>query len=257
MDKEMAELVEQYLQETQGSVIFHTAPAVHRVIPVEEAVPVDIEVYPYERASELIDNAKAWGVRDCLCRVQRRLVGEPCDHPVENCLLFAPVEGAFAADEATRAITREEALRILREAREAGLVHTTGNYQDRRTYYGRTYICNCCTCSCGILRSVAEFGVRTAVAHSDFRAHVDEELCIGCGTCLDRCQFGALSVPDDVCLVNRDRCMGCGLCVSVCRVDALSLHRLPAEETLPLPATRDEWMAQRAEARGIEIEAVL
>ena len=82
------------------------APAIHRVIPVEEAVPAGIEVYPYERATELLENAKAWGVRDCICRVQQKLVGKGCDRPVENCLVFAPVEGVFDGSEITRPITK-------------------------------------------------------------------------------------------------------------------------------------------------------
>ena len=252
MDTELAELFEEYLQATKGSAIVRNRPAIHRVIPVEEAIPVDLEIFPYERASELLENAKSWAVRDCICRVQTELIGRGCDHPVENCLTFAPVEAAFSNSEVSRAITKDEALRILHEAEDAGLVHSTGNYRDNHSY-----ICNCCTCSCGILRSIAEFGLPTSAAHSDFRAKVDDELCTGCGTCLDRCQFGALSVPEDICVVDRIRCMGCGLCATVCPVDAMWLERLPVEETLPLPATHRDWMAKRAEARGIELSEVL
>ncbi len=252
LDAELAALFEQYLQETQGGSITRNAPAVHRVIPVEEAIPFDLEIFPYERASELIEEAKAWGVRDCICRVQRRLIGRECDHPVNNCLVFAPVEGVFDHSEVSRAITKEEALRILREAEEAGLVHSTGNFRD-----GNYYICNCCTCCCGILRGVAEFGIPTALARSDFRAVVDAELCIGCGDCVERCQFGALSIPDDVCQVDYTRCVGCGLCATVCPADALCLERRPEGETPPLPTDNKEWMTWRAKDRNIPISDVL
>jgi electron transport complex protein RnfB len=252
LDKELATLFEQYIQETQGGGITRNAPALQRVIPVEEAVPFDLEIFPYERATELLEGAKSWGVRDCICRVQRRLIGKGCDHPVENCLVFAPVEGAFDHSEVDRAITKEEALQILREAEEAGLVHSTGNFRDRHYY-----ICNCCTCCCGILRGVAEFGIPTAVARSDFRTVVDADACVGCGDCVERCQFGALSVPDDVCVVEDARCVGCGLCASVCPTDALHLERRPQGEVPPPPANRKEWMAQRAEERGISILDVL
>ena len=245
MDAEMADLFEQYYQESQGLFARYT-PSIHRVIPVEEAVPASVEIYPYERASELLESAKAWGVRDCICRVQQKLVGKGCDRPVENCLLFAPVEGAFDHSKTDRAITKEEALRILREAEDAGLVHSPGNYRD-----GNYYICNCCTCCCGILRSVAEFGMPTAIARSDFYAVVDAEVCVGCGACLERCQFGALAVPDDVCMVEATRCVGCGLCVTVCPADALHLERRPAGEVPPPPANHRDWMAQRAQARGL------
>jgi ferredoxin len=252
MDEEMATLFEQFIQETRGSAIVRDEPSIHRVIPVEEAIPFDLEIFPYERASDLLEEAKAWGVRDCICRVQQKLVGKACEHPIENCLLFAPTEGAFTHHEATRAINKEEALQILHDAEEAGLVHSTGNYRDRHFY-----ICNCCTCSCGVLRSVAEFGIPTAVARSDFRAVVDAELCIGCGDCVGRCQFGALAVPEDICAVDLARCVGCGLCASVCPTDALHLERRPKGE-VPLPPTnRKEWLERRAEAREISLDEIV
>ena len=133
MDRELAELFERYFQEIRGLFSAHS-PSVHRVIPVEEAVPAGIQIYPYERATELLENAKAWGVRDCICRVQQKLIGKGCERPVENCLSFAPVEGVFDHSETTRAISKEEALRLLHEAEEAGLVHSPGNYRDGNNY---------------------------------------------------------------------------------------------------------------------------
>ena len=260
MDVEMATLFEQYLQETRGGSIVRDEPAVHRVIPVEEAIPFDLEIFPYERATELLENAKSWGVRDCICRVQQKLVGKGCDQPIENCLVFAPVESAFDHREVDRAITKEEALRILHETEEAGLVHSTGNYRD-----GHNYICNCCTCCCGILRSVAEFGVPTTAIRSDFHTVVDAEMCSGCGDCVERCQFEALSVPDDVpstgsgqcCVVDYTRCVGCGLCAAVCPTESLYLERRPEGEVPLPPADIKEWMVQRAQGRGISISDVL
>ena len=252
MDKELAELFEQYMQETQGGTITRSTPSLHRVIPVAEAIPFDLEVYPYEQAAEMVKNAKSWGVRDCICRVQQKLVGKGCDHQVENCLAFAPIEGVFDRDPVSRTISKEKALRILEEAAEAGLVHCPGNYRDE-IYY----ICNCCTCCCGILRGVAEFGVPTAIARSDFHAAVNEEVCIGCGECVERCQFDALSVPEDVCRVEYARCVGCGVCVITCPTDALHLERRPEGEVPLPPANQRAWMEQRAEARGIRLEEIL
>jgi len=251
LDEELATLFEQYYQETQG-VFASYAPPLHRVIPVEEAIPAGVEIYAYEQATALLENAQAWGVRDCICRVQQKLLGKGCDRPVENCLVFAPVAGVFDRSETTRAIAKEEALRILREAEDAGLVHSPGNYRD-----GNFYICNCCTCCCGVLRGVAEFGHPTAIASSGFLAVVDAGACIGCGDCLERCQFGALAVPDDVCVVDAVRCVGCGLCATVstghyvCPADALRLARRPEGQVPPLPADLMDWMAQRAQARGL------
>jgi electron transport complex protein RnfB len=246
MDRELAELFEAYFQEVYSLGGRQGGLSVHRVIPVEEAVPAGVEIYPYERASELLENAKSWGVRDCICRVQQKLVGKGCDRPVENCISFAPVEGAFDGSDVTRPISKEEAFQILREAEDAGLVHSPGNYRD-----GNYYICNCCTCCCGVLRSVAEFSIPTAVAKSDFVLVVDDDLCAGCGDCLARCQFGALALPDGVCVVDPGRCVGCGLCVVVCPSEALHLERRPPGEVPPPPADFMDWMAQRAKERGL------
>jgi ferredoxin len=245
LDRELAMLFEQYYQEVKGPFT-HYAPPFLRVIPVEEAIPAGIEIYPYERATELLESAKAWGVRECICRLQQKLIGEGCDRPVENCLVFAPVEGVFDRSEVTRAITKEEAKSILFEAEEAGLVHSPGNYQD-----GNYYICNCCTCCCGLLRNVAESGVPTVIARSDFVAIADTEACAGCGDCVARCQFGALVVVDELCLVDAERCVGCGLCTTVCPTEALHLYRRAEGEVPPPPMTSKEWRAQRALARGL------
>ncbi|MGD2144678.1 MAG: 4Fe-4S binding protein [Anaerolineae bacterium] len=252
MDVDLATVMEEYLQETRGAGITQDTPAVHRVIPIEESIPFELEIFPYERASDLLENASSWGVRDCICRVQQRLLEKGCDHPVENCLVFAPAEGAFDRSDVDRAITKAEALRILREAEESGLVHSTGNY--REPHY---YICNCCTCCCGILRGVAEFGVPTAVAKANFRAAVSTPECIGCGDCLDRCQFGALALLDDVCRVDLSRCVGCGVCAIACPTEALTLERRPEGEVPPPPADIKEWGQQRAEERGISLSDVL
>ncbi len=41
--------------------------------------------------------------------------------------------------------------------------------------------------------------------------------CIGMGSCVKACQFGALSIGDDsLPVVNHDRCVGCGACVKAC-----------------------------------------
>ena len=245
LDKELAMLFEQYFLELQGGLV-QNGPPIHRVIPVREAVPAGIQIYPYEKASQLVENASAWGVRDCICRLQQKLIGKGCDRPLEVCLALAPVSGAFDHSETTRAISKEEAFRILDDAAEAGLVHSPGNFQD-----GHYYICNCCTCCCGVLRNIAEFSVPTAIASSGFVAVVDASVCAGCGDCLERCQFGALSVPESVCVVDAMRCVGCGLCVSVCPLQALKLERPATREVSPPPETFAEWIVQRAEARGM------
>jgi electron transport complex protein RnfB len=252
IDEEMARLFEAYLQETQGGAILNNQPSIHRVIPVQEAIPVDLEVFPFEHAAELIDRARSWGILDCICRVQQKLVGKGCDHTVDNCMAFAPVEGLFGGGSHIRAVSKRDALRILEEAAQEGLVHSTGNYRD-----GNFHICNCCACCCGILRGISEFGIPSAIAHSDFEATVDGETCTGCGECVEQCQLGALSLGDEVCEVDLARCIGCGVCTLACPTDALHLQRR-AEGATPLPPwDNDEWLEQRAKDRGVSLERVM
>jgi electron transport complex protein RnfB len=250
MDEELAQLFEQYYREVFKDV-FQDDPSVHRVIPVDKAIPFELEVFPYERAVELLDGAKSWGVRDCICRVQQRFVGRVCDHEIENCLLFASAENVFNNTELTRPITKEDSLRILGEAAQAGLVHCTAGHRSPLNY-----ICNCCTCCCGVLRGLVEFGMPAAVACSDFYASVDSALCSACGSCIERCPFGALMISEDVCVVDRARCMGCGLCVSACSTGAACLKRRPEGEVPSTPKDIPTWMTLRAENRGISMSAI-
>jgi ferredoxin len=133
--------------------------------------------------------------------------------------MFAPKrENAYDDDELTKVVTKEEALKILKDSEEAGLVHCTMNIQT-----GQNYICNCCTCCCGVLRGLTQHEQPYAFVKSDFLIEVDNDLCTGCGTCVDRCQFAALDVPEDISVVNTDRCIGCGVCAISCPEGALQL----------------------------------
>lgn len=244
LDAEMARLFEAMLQETHGIGIVDRHPALQRIIPVEQSIDAGIEVLPHEQASALVNAALAWGVRECICRKQQRLIGAGCEHERMNCLGLAPVENAFANQSYVRAIDKDEAMRILHQAEEEGLVHCVANQQR-----GLYYICNCCECCCAILRGMIQFGQQHALARSDFRARVDAELCTGCGTCQERCHFGALILVDEICTVNAERCMGCGLCATACPTQALVLERHTAQERSEPPVDHRQWQAERLAGR--------
>ncbi len=40
--------------------------------------------------------------------------------------------------------------------------------------------------------------------------------CLGCGTCVEKCNFGALSIKDGIAVVDKEKCVACGLCVQAC-----------------------------------------
>ena len=63
------------------------------------------------------------------------------------------------------------------------------------------------------------------LASSGYVCDVDVDLCIGCGTCEEICQFGAVSVLDAYSIIHYEQCMGCGVCIEHCTQEALSLIR--------------------------------
>ncbi|MHA1953242.1 MAG: ATP-binding protein [Candidatus Heimdallarchaeaceae archaeon] len=251
MDAEFAKLTDEYFKKAKHGGMMTSKPEIHRVIPVNKVIKTEIEVHPYEEVERFIDESKSWGIRDCICKVQQRLVGKECNHSETVCMLFTPFENSFVNDKNTKPITKEESFEILRQAEEAGLVHTTRNTQS-----STFYICNCCTCCCGILRGLTEFDQPHAFAKANYVMNVDEELCIGCETCLERCQFEALEIIEDICHVN-SRCVGCGVCALVCPEDALQLEKRKMNELENYPATTKEWNEQKAKARNIDLSELM
>jgi heterodisulfide reductase subunit A-like polyferredoxin len=93
---------------------------------------------------------------------------------------------------------------------------------------GRFYaICNCCSCCCGAMQ--AHQNATPMLASSGYVAQVDADLCAGCGTCVECCQFAAISLDDGFARIDAAACMGCGVCVSKCPQEALGLVRDPAK----------------------------
>jgi electron transport complex protein RnfB len=250
IDAELAQLFEDYYQKAFRQALT-MQPPLTRVIPIGESMRMDVEVRPFESMTDIVNSAQAWGVVDCICRTQQALIGDPCEHPLDVCMLLSETPGVFDHSPAVRSLTREEAMATLQRAADAGLVHSVSNNQQ-----GMWYICNCCTCSCAVLRGMADLGIANIIARSAFVNQVDEALCAGCGLCVEHCQFGALSL-EDIVSVDRIRCVGCGLCVSACPDEALSLVRRPDEEILTPPVTEADWRAERAAARGLDLGEVL
>jgi electron transport complex protein RnfB len=250
MDGELAQLFETYYRQAFVNVMAVT-PQIHRVLPIGESIDLGVEVQPYESALEILSSWQAWGVLDCICRRQKAMIGEACEHPLEVCMVMSRRPGAFDSDPGIRALSLEEAKDKLLEASEAGLVHTVGNRQQ-----DVFYICNCCTCSCGLLRGIAEFGMANVVARSSFVNTVDEYLCTGCGLCEEYCQFAAL-VTDQVAIVDENRCVGCGVCVINCPDGAMSLTRRPDREIGEVPVSDFDWGMKRAASRGLDLSELL
>ena len=62
--------------------------------------------------------------------------------------------------------------------------------------------------------------------------------CMGFGTCVEVCAFGALSIVDGLATVDASKCTGCGACVAVCPKSVLTL--IPKRENVAV-ACNSHW----------------
>jgi ferredoxin len=244
MDKELADLFEQYFEDTFAhETSLQTVPL--RTIPVDRALDVSWPVAPYEDIREIIKSKDKIAVADCVCRVQQGKLDQDCDKPLEACFMFGSHAKYYVERGMGRWIDQGETLQILDQCEEAGLVPQPFNAQNPGG------MCNCCGDCCGMLRALKKHPRPAERVITNYYAQVDRDLCASCETCLERCQMEAITIgPDDMAVVDRDRCIGCGLCVPTCETEALSLHLIPEEERRDPPATAQETMMQMAQQRG-------
>ncbi|MDQ7783257.1 MAG: 4Fe-4S binding protein [Desulfomonilaceae bacterium] len=247
MDREFADLFEQYFTEAFGSQgIAQGAPM--RTVPVNKAINHSWPVAPYEDIREIIKSKAEISVADCVCRVQQGLLNKACDSPLEVCFQFGSHAHFYVDKGMGRYVTQEEALGIIDKCEEAGLVSQPFVAQDAGG------LCNCCGDCCGILRSIKMHPKPSEMVYTNYFAEVDADACSACGTCTDRCQMEAIVVgSDDVAEVDRDRCIGCGLCVTTCPSEALSLRQKPEAERRDPPATGKDYIMGLASARGTSL----
>lgn len=60
--------------------------------------------------------------------------------------------------------------------------------------------------------------------HSSLGPKIVRKRCRGCGTCIEKCAFDALSMVDGKARIDLGRCGGCGLCIAVCPHGAVQVR---------------------------------
>jgi Pyruvate/2-oxoacid:ferredoxin oxidoreductase delta subunit len=247
-EKKLARLFEKLLQELREQTqhnydalapLFNAAPAVDRtvpartgedgkaikVIPVEKSLDIGDEfILPSQTVEEIINKFDDIAVGHCFCRQRRSLLGDHCstNAPVLNCFTFGKSARHTAAQGFSKMITRQEALKIMQEAAQAGLIHKAFHPGSRESS-PETSICNCCKDCCdtlGLWRS----GTLPLINSTYYLSVIDQEACSGCGTCVEWCPTDAIALNDEG-LAERDEnaCLGCGVCARFCPEEAISL----------------------------------
>ena len=237
IDEELAGYYREYFDDTYVyEIAKHDRPG-FKVIPVNEAIAPDTVLVPYQNLEESVRGARVISVTDCVCRKETELLDKKCinEYPMENCLSFGAAAEYYIEHGFGREISADEAMEILEEADKAGLVHAGAN----KTHLSN--ICNCCPCCCASMKGITQKGFdKHKFMNAIFESLIDEDACIGCEECVEKCPVDAIAMEDDLAVVDRDKCLGCGLCHRACDNEAITIQlredREEPFESLPRPA---------------------
>jgi Pyruvate/2-oxoacid:ferredoxin oxidoreductase delta subunit len=249
LDAETAKLCDEYYEHFAPQ-LFGQGTRWARIIPIEQDAAPERQALSYDRVAGIIEANQSFAVEECVCRKQKRLLGEGCDHPLEICLGVASEPDAFADSPWGRPISKQEAYALMEKAEDAGLVHLTTNTEE-----GPSFICSCCGCCCVSLMAITRLGL-TDVVNSDFYCQIDADLCVSCGDCGDGvCPVNAISEGEEAYRIDRRLCIGCGVCISHCNDAAMALAPKPATERVARFADGDAMQEELARQRGVDFGA--
>ncbi|WP_373501829.1 ATP-binding protein [Desulfococcus sp.] len=220
-----------------GIEFLSTALPQMRTIPVAKSIQPRHHAAPFDAVTPLIEGADApFVLLPCICRKKREMEGAPCrvTDEKETCLAMGGIARSILLGGTGREISRREAMAVITQNQQAGLVLQPSNTEKAE------FICSCCGCCCGMLDICRKLPRPLDYWAANFQAAVDPGRCTGCGLCEQRCQVGAVCVPEKggPAVVDLDRCIGCGVCVAACPTEAVMLKK-KSEEVRP-PRTRED-----------------
>jgi NAD-dependent dihydropyrimidine dehydrogenase PreA subunit len=205
---------------------------------IEEVSPHQGQVVPIEDVREIIKIAGPMARIACVCRRMLR-----ANFDEKTCILVGPIYLEYAKEwpDFTRGgieyLSKEEALELMVRFDERGYVHTFWMNMSFPIVMG---FCNCEYPTCVTLRFRRNLGdwFNFFLRKAEYVATIDYDKCIGCGKCIMRCQFSALTFSPywGKVILDMKKCFGCGLCRNVCPVNAIKL--VPRAE---VPAVKNLW----------------
>ncbi len=204
-----------------------------------------LEIMDYDRASNVIKNAKFITASMCFCRHKMEHLGKACSAPMDVCLTFGDSAYTLSKHGYGRAIEAAEGLEILNRAYDYNLVQCGENVRD-----GSVFLCNCCGCCCEGMQAIKQFGYLNPIQTTAFLPQVVEDSCIGCSKCSKACPIDAIEVDplSKKAKVDENMCLGCGICVRNCHKKSIYLkHR---EKEIITPANTTHRIVLQAIEKG-------
>ncbi|QAA34481.1 4Fe-4S dicluster domain-containing protein [Clostridium manihotivorum] len=205
----------------------------------------ELEIMDYDRASNVIKEAKHIAVSMCFCRHKMQHLGKNCDAPMETCITLGNTAHTLSKHGYARKIDASEGLDILNMAYDYNLVQCGENVRN-----GSVFMCNCCGCCCEGMLAVKKFGYMAPIQTTAFLPKVVEESCVGCGKCSKACPIEAMKLDPltKKAVVDEGICLGCGVCVRNCPKKAIYLkHR---EKEIITPASTTHRIVLQAIEKG-------
>ncbi len=248
-ERKLAELFETLLDELRTnarknrktlSPRFAAAPAQDRTIPtrrtedgkkimrikIGQSLDIPEEgVLPSQNVGDIINKFDDIAVGYCFCRQRRSLLGDGCTTraPTWNCFTFGKSARHTIAQGFAKKVTKKEALCIMKEAENAGLIHKAFHPGSRESSL-ETSICNCCKDCCDTF-NLWRNGTLPMINSTFHLSVIDDDSCTGCGTCVDWCPTDAITLKDEGYAVRlEESCIGCGVCARFCPESAISLQ---------------------------------
>lgn len=212
-----------YINGTFDEVFFKKdRPVQMRTIPIGKSIEAKNHTATYDDVRKIIAETPGQIVIvNCVCRELRDKEGNPCklSDERETCIYLRNAAKWALDNGIGRVLEKDEVLATLDRFEKIGYVLQPDNNREP------WFVCCCCGCCCGVLTMLKHFPKPVERYHSNYFAVVDSEKCDGSGTCMSRCQMGAIVVKNNKAVVNLDRCIGCGLCVSTCKNGAVELQK--------------------------------
>jgi ferredoxin len=228
--------------------VFEKQPPIDRTVPLtstesgteiiigQDLGEVGEQIMLAKNVEEIINKFDDIAVGNCFCRSYQKMLGHECEThaPMEACFTFGKSARHVTNQGFAKKIDKDEALTILKQAEDAGLVHKAF-HNNSDVHEIENSICNCCKDCCDTF-SFWRSGTFPLVNYSMYLAKVNEDGCTGCGICESRCPVGSAKVADDAkAKIDDTMCIGCGVCAHFCPEGVISLLEKPRTVFLPPP----------------------